>query len=72
MGQRSEGFRKHITIDGLRKELQKEMRRVMALSGSIGPSTVHTDNLGMLDGLWRGREGCSGPKQKDADLWRKI
>ena len=30
---------------------------------------MHTDNMGIMEGLWRGKEGCFGPKQKDADSW---
>ena len=41
----------------------------MALPSLIGPSTIHTEHMGSLDGLWRGAEGCSGAKQKYADLW---
>ena len=42
----------------------------IALASLIGPSTILTDEMGILDGLWRGEEGCLGPKQKDADLWK--
>ena len=41
----------------------------MAFSGLNDPSTIHTDSMGILDGMWRGEEGFTGPKQKDADLW---
>ena len=43
----------------------------MSLAGLIdGPSTIHMDNVGINDGMWRGEEGCCGAKQKDADLSR--
>ena len=44
----------------------------LVLAGLIGPLTITTDNMGIVDGLWRREEGCSGPTQKDADLWRHI
>ena len=40
----------------------------MALSGLVGASTIHTDGMVTLDGLWRREEGCIGPTQKFADL----
>ena len=44
----------------------------MALSELVGPSTVHTDNMGIMDGLWRGEEGCVGPKTIRCDLWLQF
>ena len=38
----------------------------------IGLPTVHVDNEGIIDGLWRGDMKCTGPKAKDAALWILI
>ena len=38
----------------------------MALSGLIGPSTIDTNNMAIIDSLWRGKEGCIGPDQKSS------
>ena len=35
---------------------------------AIGPSMVHVDNKGIIDGLWKGEMECIGPNAKDADL----
>ena len=40
----------------------------MAVASLIGPSSIHTDNIGLVDGLRRGEQGCCGPTQEDADL----
>ena len=59
-------------------EVQRTTKRAelwactMALSELVGPSTIRTDRMGILDGLWRGEEGCIGPKEKDADWWIKL
>ena len=51
-------------------EVQRTIKRAelwafnMALSVLIGPSTVHTDNMGIWAGMWRGEQGYIGPKQK--------
>ena len=37
----------------------------------IGPISVHVDNKGFLDGLWRGERKCIDPIAGDADLWIK-
>ena len=37
-----------------------------------GPTTVHVDNKGIVDGMWRGEMMDIGPKKKDADLWTCI
>ena len=53
-------------------EVQRTIKRAelwaftMALSELVGPSTIHAESIGILDGLWRGEEGCIGPEQKDA------
>ena len=53
-------------------EVQSTIKRAelwaftMTLASLIGPSTIHTDKMGTIDGLWRGRrrmhlseaEGC--------------
>ena len=39
------------------------------LRKAIGPTVVHVDNKGIIDGLWRGELRCMGTKAKDADLW---
>ena len=38
------------------------------LRKALGPTMVHVDNKGLVDGLWRGEMRCIGPKAKDADL----
>ena len=35
-------------------------------------ATIHTDNLGILNGVHRGEKKCIGPKAKEADFWVKI
>ena len=35
----------------------------MAVASLIGPSTIHTENLGNVDGSWRREEACTGSKQ---------
>ena len=42
------------------------------LRKALGPTMVHVDNKGLVDGLWRGEMRCIGPKAKDADLWVLI
>ena len=39
---------------------------------AIGPTMVHVDNRGIVDGLCRGETRCIGPRAKDADLWILI
>ena len=39
---------------------------------SSGPTTVHVDNKGIMNGLQRGEMRCIGPRAKDADLWILI
>ena len=47
-------------------EVQRTIKRTVlwaftrALSGLLGPSTIHTDSVDNLDGLWRGGERCIG------------
>ena len=38
----------------------------------VGPTMVHVDNKGIVDGLWRGEMRCVGPTAKGADLWISI
>ena len=38
----------------------------------VDPTTVHVDNKGIINGLWRGEIKCIGPEAKDADLWLCI
>ena len=35
---------------------------------AVGPTMVHVDNKGIVDGLWRGVMRCIGPTAKNADL----
>ena len=35
---------------------------------AIGPTMVHVDSKGIIDGLWRGHMKCIGPEAMDADL----
>ena len=41
----------------------------MALASLIGPSTIHTDSMGIIDELCTGKKDKQKAKQKDADLW---
>ena len=34
-----------------------------------GPTMVHVDHKGIIDGLWRGDMRCIGSRAKDAGLW---
>ena len=58
-------------------EVQRTIKRTepwaftMALAGLIGPSTIHTDTMGIVDGWWREEEGCIVSKLKDAALLLK-
>ena len=38
----------------------------------IGPTKVHVDNKGTIDGLRKGEKECIKPRAVDADLWMKI
>ena len=37
-----------------------------------GPTKVHVDNKGIIDGLRKGEKECIKPRAGDADLWIKI
>ena len=56
-------------------EAQRTIKRAEVTAGScllrkvIGPTVVHVDNKGIIDGLWKGKMKCIGPRAKDADLW---
>ena len=39
---------------------------------AVGPVTVHIDNKGIIDGLWRGERRCIDCEAEDADLLVKI
>ena len=39
---------------------------------AVGPTMVHVDNKGIIQGLWRGETRCIGSRAKDADLWILI
>ena len=59
-------------------EVQRTIKRAelwlftMAFSCLRGPATIHTDNMAIFVGPWRGEDGCIGPKQNDAHLWMKC
>ena len=36
------------------------------------PAAIHNDNMGFLDGLWKGEEGGLDPMQKEAPMWIKT
>ena len=38
----------------------------------IGPTKVHVDNKGTIDGLQRGEKECIKPRAGDADLWKNL
>ena len=44
----------------------------LALRGLGASATIHTDNLGILNGVHRGEKKCIGPKAQEADIWIKI
>ena len=48
-------------------EVQHTTKRVKMVRG---PITVHVDNKGIVDGLWKGEVKCIDPKTDDADLWK--
>ena len=39
------------------------------LRKAVGPTMVHVDTKGLIDGRWRVEVRCIGPRAKDADLW---
>ena len=41
----------------------------MALASLSGLCRILFENMGILDGHWREKDGCIGPKRNDADLW---
>ena len=50
-----------------------ELTACLCLFGkAIGPTMVHVDNKGIIDGLWKGEMRCIGPRANDADLWISI
>ena len=67
----------HGTLDA-ELEVQRTSKRaeltafLCLLKKVIGPTMVHVDNKGIIDGLWRSEQKCIGPKAKDADLWTMI
>ena len=38
---------------------------------ATGPTMVHVDNKGIIDGLWGGETKCISPRAMDADLYTK-
>ena len=52
-------------------EVQRTIKRAQVtafqclLKNAIGPTTVHVDNKGIIDGLQRGEMRCIGPRAKD-------
>ena len=59
-------------------EVQRTIKRaeftafLCLLRKAVGPTMVHVDNQGIVDGLWRGEKKCIGPRAKDADVWISI
>ena len=59
-------------------EVQRTIKRLSCRPSCVfsrkllGPTKVHVDNKGIIDGLWRGESKCNNPKAKSADLWIKI
>ena len=49
---------------GVRSKRAELRTCTMALSGLIEPCTIHADNVGIIEGLSRGEEGCLGLEQK--------
>ena len=37
---------------------------------AVGPTMLHVNNKGIIDGLWRAEMRYIGPRAEDADLWR--
>ena len=35
------------------------------------PAAIHNDNMGFLEGLWKGEDGTN-PMQKEAHMWIKT
>ena len=42
---------------------------IVALRGLCAPATIHTDSMGILNGLHRGEKMCIAPRAEEADLW---
>ena len=67
----------HVTYGTLDAELevQRTIKRaeqtafLCLLRKACGPTVVHVDNKGIINGLWRGEMKCIGSRAKDADLW---
>ena len=56
-----------------RSRKKAELTAVRCLLKKVfGPTLVHVDNKGVIDGLWRGEMKCVDPKANDADLWISI
>ena len=64
----------HGTLDA-ELEVQRTIKRaeltafLCLLRKAIGPTTVHIEHNGIIDGLWRCEMRCIGSRAKDADLW---
>ena len=47
-------------------DVQRKINRAdllaLTMARSDWPTTIHADNMGIIDGLWRGEEGCIGLK----------
>ena len=47
-----------------------ELTAFLCLFGkAVGPTMLHVDNKGIIDGLWRTEMRYIGPRAEDADLW---
>ena len=44
----------------------------MTLKSLCEPAAIHNDNMGILDGLWKGEECGLDPMQKEAPMWIKT
>ena len=63
----------HEKFEVQRTIKRAELTAFLCLMGkAIGPTIVHVDNNGIIDGLWKGEMKCIGPTTKDADLWILI
>ena len=56
-------------------EVQRRIKRAdmralwVALRGLCAPATIHTDSMGILNGLHREEKMCIAPRAEEADLW---
>ena len=43
-----------------------------ALQTALPPICIHTDHMGIIQGIAKGRRWCCGARRPHADVWRRI